>query len=131
MPLLPQAIADLVEADGLARVAVDNEGTPQVLYLENETVRSVLASAWPPPLPADPTPAQIQAAIAARDAARQRVIIDAQALRQVITIAQSAVGIRVDLLTAVQVRALIAVLLRKNGALDRTGTVRPLDTWLD
>ena len=56
---------------------------------------------------------------------------DAAALRQqVVTIATSAVGMGVDLLTAVQVRALIACLLWKQNALDRSRIVRPLAEWL-
>ena len=131
MPILPQSVADAVAADGLPRVAVDDGGVSHVLYWDATIVRSMLASAWPPPLPTPPTPQEITAALAARETARQAAIADAAALRaQIVTIAQSAVGVRVDLLTAVQVRALMACVLWKQGALDKLGQVRPLADWL-
>lgn len=77
-----------------------------------------------------PTPAQLAAAIAAYDAAEAQRKTEAQALRQqVLTLAQSAVGVRVDNLTAGQVRALLVVLLWKGGALTPAGNVRPLEAW--
>jgi hypothetical protein len=54
----------------------------------------------------------------------------AAALRtQVVTVAQSAVGVVITNLTAAQVRALLAVLLWKGGALDKDGKIRPLVEW--
>jgi len=133
MAKLPQEIADLVAADGLPRVVTADDGSQHVLYLANGVlpVRSVLASDWPPPLPADPTPEQSQAAIQARTTAAQQAEQDAAALRQrVLTVAQSAVGIAFDQLTAAQLRALFGVLLHKEGALDKDGKVRPLGEWV-
>jgi hypothetical protein len=105
-----------------------------VLYLDGDTVRSLVAADWIAtrgPLPTDPTPDESAAAIKAREAQQQQDAADAQALRQkVLTLAQSAVGVPVDQLTAVQVRALIAVLLHKAGALDKTGAIKALDSWL-
>lgn len=46
------------------------------------------------------------------------------------TLAQSAVGVQIDALTNVQVRALVAILLWKAGAVDNTGTIRPLKDWV-
>jgi hypothetical protein len=117
MPLLPQSIADLVALDGQPRVATADDASEHMLFRDGAFVRSCLLADWPAE----------QLILAANEQARA----DAAALRQqVITIAQSAVGTRVDLLTAAQVRALIAVLLWKGGALDKSGVVRPLAEWL-
>lgn len=131
MPLLSQSIADAVARDGLPRVAVADDTSQHVLYLEGSSVRSMLASEWPPPLPTDPTQAEIDAAIASRQAAEQQAKTDAIALRQkILTVAQSAVGQSIDVLTAAQVRALVACLLYRAGALDKAGIVQPLGEWL-
>lgn len=139
MPFLSQTIANLVAADGLPRVALDERdevGTPHVLYLEPGALlpTSMRGTDWLAqrgPLPNDPTPQEVAAALAQRAADRQQVAQDAAALRQQIqTLAQSTVGVRVDLLTAGQVRALQAILLWQAGALDRTGVVRPLAEWV-
>ena len=45
------------------------------------------------------------------------------------TTAQSAVGVSYGSLTAAQVRALLAILLWKEGAFTRTGTVDTLSKW--
>lgn len=120
-----------VERDGLPRVAAYDDGSRHVLYLDGATVRSMSDADWPPPLPAEPTAEQIAAAIAAREAARQQAAQDALALRQrVIMLAQSAVGVQIDALTAAQVRALIALLLWQAGAIDRAGMVKPLGEWV-
>ncbi len=82
---------------------------------------------------ADPQPdaAQLQAASDAYDAQQAQQAADAAALRQkILTIAQSAVGIAVDQLTATQVRALFAVVLYHEGALNKDGIVQPLNTWV-
>jgi len=77
-----------------------------------------------------PTPAQLAAASDAYDAAEAQAASEAQALRtQVINAANSAVGIVITSLTAAQVRALLAVVLHKGGALDKDGKVRPLGQW--
>lgn len=76
--------------------------------------------------------------IAARDAERATAEAedtqktnDDNALRNVIIpLAQSAVGIRLDQLTAAQVRALFAITLWRQGALNPDGTVRPLNQWV-
>jgi hypothetical protein len=131
MPLLSQATADLVASDSLSRVATADDNSRHVLYLDGDMVRSMLAVDWPPPLPTEPTKAEIDAAIAARAAARLQAGKDAAALRQkVLTTAQSAVGISVDALTAGQVRALVALLLYQQGALDKSGVVQPLAGWV-
>lgn len=131
MPVLSQATADLVALDGLPRVATADDGSSHVLYLESELVRSMPSGSWPPPLPADPTKAESDAAVAARSAARVRAQQDAAALRtRVLATAQSAVGISVDQLSAPQVRALLALLLYQQGALDKGGVVQPLAGWV-
>lgn len=63
-------------------------------------------------------------------AARDQEAADAAALRSRVRIlAQSAVGVQIDALSAPQVRALIAVLLHKAGAIDASGGIRPLTEW--
>lgn len=55
---------------------------------------------------------------------------DASALRtRVRTLAQSAVGSSIDMLTAGQIKALVVFLLHKQGAIDSAGAVRPLNEW--
>jgi hypothetical protein len=131
MPKLDQRIADAVALDGLPRQAVADDGSKHVLFLDSEAVRSLLAADWPPPLPSDPTPTEIAAAIAARVAKAQQDRADAAALRtRVLTLAQSAVGTQLDQLTAAQVRALVACVLYKAGAIDTAGIVRPIGSWL-
>lgn len=84
---------------------------------------------WSGPAP-QPTPAQIATRVATLRAAETQEGVDADALRtKVRTLAQSAVGIQVDALSAPQVRALLIVLLYKRGAIDRTGAIRPLSEW--
>lgn len=131
-----------VERDGLSRVAryrtEYDDGTQgetqHVLYRDGALVRSMLAADWLAqrgPLPTDPTQTEIDAALAAQEAARVQAAADTAALRQrVLGLAGSAVGIQIDALTAGQVRALVALLLWKAGALDRNGAVRPLADWL-
>jgi hypothetical protein len=131
MPLLSQTLADAVARDGLPRVATADDATQHVLFLDAGVVRSMLASAWPPPPPSDPTPTEIAAAIAAKDAQAAQDTADASALRtRVRTLAQSAVGIQFDQLSGAQVRALIAILLHKQGAIDKNGAIRPLADWV-
>lgn len=123
-----------VERDGLPRVADYDDGSQQVLYLDGDLVRSMPTAEWLTmrgPLPADPTPEQVQAALAARRAAEQQAAQDAAALRQLVrTKAQSAVGVAIDDLLVGQLRALVAILLHKEGALDKDGKIRPLSEWV-
>ncbi len=80
---------------------------------------------------AQPTEAELQAASDAYDVAKATSDADAAALRTlVVTTAQSAVGVVITNLTAAQVRALVAILLWKNGALTPAGAVRPLNEWV-
>lgn len=131
MPKLDQAIADAVDRDGLPRQATAEDGSVHVLYLEANVVRSMLARAWQPPLPSDPTPIESDRAIAAREVAAQQETAAAAALRQrVLTVAQGAVGKSIDTLAAGEVRALVVCLLYRAGGIDRAGVVQPLDSWL-
>lgn len=78
----------------------------------------------------EPTAAELVAASDAYDMAQAQAASDASALRtRVRTAAQSAVGVLITDLTATQVRALLAVLLRDAGALDKDGKIRPLNEW--
>ncbi len=139
--LLEQNKPDAVALDHLPRVArylttYDDESTGEtqhVLYWD-VIVQSMEAAAWLAqrgPLPTDPTQAQIDAAIAAiQQDATAATAAAAQLRQQIITLAQSAVGVRVDLLTAPQVRALFAIILWEAGALKNDLTIRPLSEWV-
>jgi len=82
-------------------------------------------------LPGDPpTAQQIADAIAAYDAAQAAAAQQASQLRTTIrTLAAGTAGKSKGSLTASEVRALLAVLLWKAGAVASDGTVRPLDSW--
>lgn len=87
-------------------------------------------SAWNLPEP-QPTPEQVTAAIVAYDAAQATAQTEANALRtRVVNLAQTAVGVQIDALTAGQVRALVAILLWKAGAIDSAGAIKPLGQWV-
>lgn len=45
------------------------------------------------------------------------------------TPAESAVGVQVEQLSPAQVRALLVVLLQREGAIAADGSIKPLDTW--
>lgn len=78
----------------------------------------------------EPTPAEAAAAAAAIDAEAEAARLAAAQLRQQIrTVAGGAVGKRFDLLSAGEVRALLAVVLWRAGAIGNDGTVQPLDKW--
>lgn len=129
---LSQELADAVARDGLPRLASADDASQHVLYLAGGKVRSMLASDWPPPLPSDPTPQQIAAAIAARAQAAQQERSDASALRsRVLTLANGTVGRQIDAaFTTAELRALLALLLWKSGALTNAGAIKPLGEWL-
>lgn len=79
---------------------------------------------------AQPTPAQLVAASDAYDVAQAQAASEAATLRtQVVSVAQSAVGVLITNLTAGQVRSLLAILLWHAGALDKDGKIRPLQDW--
>lgn len=95
--------------------------------VERDGVQSI--ALWNLPQP-QPTQAELEAAEAAYDAAQATQQQEATALRnQIVSIAQGAVGVRVDQLTAAQVRALQAILLWQAGALNNDLTIRPLGQW--
>lgn len=78
-----------------------------------------------------PTEAELAAAIAAYDTAETARKQEATTLRnQVVSLAQSAVGVTLNNLTAAQVRALVAILLWKEGAVTPAGAIRPLAEWV-
>ncbi len=78
-----------------------------------------------------PTAAELTAASAAYDAAEAQRQAEATTLRQqVVSTAQSAVGVGITALTAAQVRALVAILLWKAGAIKADGTVKALTEWV-
>lgn len=85
-------------------------------------------AAWNGP---DTQPGSVPAVVSAWQAALIQGASDAAALRtRVIALAQSSVGIQIDALTAAQIRALTALLLYKQGAIDKNGAVLPLAGWL-
>lgn len=132
--LTDYAIHLAVERDGLPRLASYDDQSQHVLYWDAPHVRSMLAADWLAqrgPLPIDPTPEQSAAAVLARQQAAQQAQADAMQLRQqILGLAQSAVGVRVDGLNARQIQALLAILLRKEGALANDLTIRPLADWI-
>lgn len=104
---------------------------PRIDYEIRDDGEGAYIADWNLPAP-QPTPAELQAASDAYDVAKASSDAEAQALRaQVVSVAQSAVGIVITNLTAAQVRALVAVLLYKNGALTPAGAVKPLLDWAD
>lgn len=116
MPLLAQSIADLVAQDGQPRQATADDGSEHMLFRDGLFVRSCVLANWPAE----------QVILAAHEQER----LDAAALRQrILTAAQSAVGVQLDQLTAVQIRALLAIVLFKAGAVGTSGVVQPLNTW--
>jgi hypothetical protein len=129
-----EALRNAVALDHLPRVATADDASQHVLAWDVDRVRSMSVADWLAtrgPLPPDPTPQQSADAIAAIEAARVAALAAAAAKRQqILTIAQSAVGIRVDQLTAVQLRALFAVILWKEDAIDAGLLVRPLSEWV-
>lgn len=131
MPLLlTPEIHDAVALDGLPRAASYDDGSRHVLYLDGDVVRSMEASAWPGPLPTDPTPAESAAAIAAREAERGNKKAAAALKRQgMMTLAQSAVGVKIGALNTRQVEALLGLLLLNAGALDDGLLVKPVEEW--
>jgi hypothetical protein len=79
-----------------------------------------------------PTLSQLQAAwdaYQANEAAKKQARDRLKA--EIGTLAQSAVGVRVDQLTAAQQRALVAVLLYNGGGLADDATVRALNDWAE
>lgn len=131
MPRLDRTIADAVALDGLPRLATADDTTQHVLYLVGDVVHSMLAADWPPPLPSDPTDQERAAAIVARTQAPQQARADAAALRSaIVTVANTAVGLRIDQLNATQVRALFAIIVWESGGIANNLTVRPLGEWV-
>lgn len=114
---LPQDIADLVAADGQPRQAVADDGSVHMLFLDGTKVRSCLLADWPAE----------QARLAAAETERQIALATRQ---RILTLAQSAAGVRADDLLAGQVKALLILLLHKEGALDKDGKIRPLGDWV-
>jgi hypothetical protein len=117
---IPNALLYLFpDADPLADYEIQDDGNGPYI------------SAWHLPGP-QPTPEQLQAASDAVDALAAQAAQEAAALRtKVRTTAQSAVGVSIDQLTNNQVRALLAVLLWREGALDKDGKVRPFAEWAE
>lgn len=131
MALLPQSIADLVTRDHLPRQATADDLSLHVFYWGGTITQSMEAADWLAqrgPLPTDPTPEESAAAILALQQAAQQAQADAAQLRQqVLALAQSTVGMRVDAaFTTAQLRSLLAILLYKDGALNNDLTIRPL-----
>jgi hypothetical protein len=89
----------------------------------------------PDPIPTD---AEIEQAVLDWEAEEERLRLEAEAEKadhaatrdRIRTAAQSAVGVAFDQLTTTQLRALFAILLYREGALNRHGIVRPLPEWV-
>jgi hypothetical protein len=103
-----------------------NPGTFVIVAYEHEADLAVIQR-----VVAAHNPAAIDAAAAAEVQALQAVLDTRNAARAlVLPIAQAAVGVRFDQLTANQLRALTAILFWQAGALDANGVVQPLAGWV-
>lgn len=135
--LLDPTIHDAVAHDGLprsARYADEDGGTSvHVLYWDGRIVRSLSDVEWLAqrgPLPADPTPAQIAAALAAQAAAEQQAQIDAAQTRQAIRARLDALaGKRVDDLLVGDLKTLLLYLVWREGGIDKELRVKPIGEW--
>lgn len=128
--LLHFAIHEAVERDGLPRVGEYDDGSRHVLYLDGAVVRSMPAADWPPPLPADPTPAEIAAAVAAREQAAQQADRDGAQLRQAIrTRLESLAGKRIDDLLVGELKTLLLYLIAREGGIDKDLKVKAPGEW--
>jgi hypothetical protein len=106
------------------------DAVPFVDYEIRDDGSGAYIAAWHLQAP-QPTEAELAAAIVAYDAAQQTAATEASALRtRVVNLAQSAVGVQIDLLSAAQRNALLAALLYKTGAIDKNGAIRPLQDWV-
>lgn len=78
-----------------------------------------------------PTESELMAAITAYDGAAQLARTDALALRQtILTTARTAEGVLLANLTTNQIKALLAILLWKEGGVKPDMTVRALAEWI-
>ena len=90
-------------------------------WLQNDGTLNIVV-----PDGSDPAPAQT---VIANHVSTQ--VSAAQTLRnQIITTAQTAVGVQLSALTTVQVRALMAIVLYNQGGVSTTLTVKPLENWM-
>jgi hypothetical protein len=121
---LPEGTADIVRAGG-GPLTVDageygDDGAPTgrtervVVFLDEGRVRSIAE-------------ADYLAEQARVDADREAA---SQLRTQILQAAQSAVGVRLNDLTAAQRNGLIALLLWKEGGVKNDGTIAPLGEWL-
>jgi len=102
---------------------------PRQDYRVQDDGSGAYIAAWNLPA-AQPTQSQLQAASDSYDGQAAAATAAAAVLRQRIrTVAQSAIGVAADQLTATQLRSLVAVLLWKVGALDADGKIRPFAEW--
>lgn len=108
---LPQAIADLVAADGLARQATADDGSVHMLFWDGAKVRSVPLADWP----AEQARLSTQATTQAKRAHLQQ---------QIRVAAQAHIGKRPQQLTLLEVRDLLAVLLERAGLIDDDGAIQ-------
>lgn len=104
---------------------------PSVVYPQDFTVDANGIAKWNSTDTAQPTAAQVQIAydsVVANQTNAKTQLSTARTL--VLTTAKSAEGANITALTANQVRALVAVVLYKAGAIDGLGNVRPLSDWV-
>ncbi len=134
--LLDYRVHQAVEHDGLPRVADYDDGSRQVLYVNGGTVvQSMPATAWIAqrgPLPSEPTQVEIDAALTAQAIAEQQARTDAAQLRQqILTTLQGALGVPFVNLSTIQLKAVVAALAWRAGALNKDTTLRPPADWID
>lgn len=122
-----------VALDHLPRVAryADEQGVEsrKVLYWTGRRVETLLEAEWlntRGPLPTDPTPEQIAAALAARQQDTQ----DTAALRQAIrTRLDALAGKRVDDLLVGELKTLLLYLVCREGGVDKDMRMRAPGDW--
>lgn len=130
--------SDLIALDGLPRDVRGHDETgaasQHVQYESGGAITSMLAADWIAQygaLPTPPTQAESAAASHVRRQAATQAQAAAAALRQrVLTELQSAAGISVGALNTAQLKALVAALAWKVGALNPDTTVKPPADWL-
>lgn len=124
---LPKLDADLRAALGAKIAGLSHDGDAVIVHfladapdLADEAAAARIVDAHDP-----------AALTAAQQAAADRAaaVGDAGLRQAILTTAQSAVGVKLTDLTLAQVKALVAVLLWRRGAITPDGTVAPLGQW--
>lgn len=138
--LIDPTVHEAVERDHLPRVAryahvQDGQIVGEVRHVLywDRLVRSLSEADWLAqrgPLPADPTPQQSAAAVAALEQTAQQDAQDAAVLRQAIrTRLDALAGKRVDDLLVADLKTLLLYLVWREGGIDKDLKVKPIGEW--